>query len=138
MSPSLGVAIMMNNYFHDVATALLVASGFLIWVIVKRYDVTTKDTDTTEYFLRIYRSAINFAKFSLIWIIIGGVPRTLFYKEFEWANAVGKSQVPALIVKHILAFTFLGTGVFIWLKINNRVKNIKRRHAEALHHSVKR
>jgi hypothetical protein len=33
MSPSLGVLIMMNNYFHDVATALLAASGFVLWWI---------------------------------------------------------------------------------------------------------
>jgi uncharacterized membrane protein len=130
MNPSLGVFIMMNNYFHDVATALLAASGFVIWVIVKRYDLTAKASETTEYFLRIYRSATNFAKFSLIWIVIGGVPRTLFYKEFEWSNAVGKSQVPALIVKHILAFILVGTGVVLWIKINNKVKLIQKNSAD--------
>ena len=29
MSEELGVAIMMNNYFHDVATAMLLSSGFV-------------------------------------------------------------------------------------------------------------
>lgn len=127
MSPSLGVAIMMNNYFHDVATALLLASGSVIWVIMKRYETSSQSKDTTDYFLSIYRSAIYFAKFSLLWIIVGGIPRTYFYTEFEWANAAGKGQVPALIVKHILAFAFVGTGSYLWLKINRRVKAIRSR-----------
>ena len=117
--------IMMNNYFHDVATALLLASGFVIWIIMKRYEDSSKGRDTTEYFLSIYRSSIYFAKFSLLWIIIGGIPRTYFYTEFEWANAAGKGQVTALIVKHILAFIFLGLGSHLWIKVNRRVKEIK-------------
>lgn len=125
MSPILGVIIMMNNYFHDVATALLAASGFVIWIMVKRYDTSSKTPDITEYFLRIYKNSTRLVKFSLLWIIIGGIPRTIFYTEFEWANAAGKSQVPALIVKHILAFTFVGIGAHLWMKINRRVKGMK-------------
>ncbi|MBI5195827.1 MAG: hypothetical protein HZA10_05865 [Nitrospirae bacterium] len=126
MSPFLGVLIMMNNYFHDVATALLMASGIVVWVIVRRYDSAIKTKETTEYFLRIYNSATKLARFSLVWIIIGGVPRTIFYTEFEWANAAGKNQIPALLVKHVLAFVFVGIGAYIWLKINRRVKDIKK------------
>jgi len=120
---------MMNNYFHDVATALLMASGIVIWVIVRRYDSAIKTRETTEYFLRIYNSATKLVRFSLIWIIIGGVPRTIFYTEFEWANAAGKNQIPALLVKHVLAFAFVGIGAYIWLKINRRVNDIKK-HAD--------
>ncbi|MBI4710526.1 MAG: hypothetical protein HY759_05445 [Nitrospirae bacterium] len=126
MSPSLGVLIMMNNYFHDVATALLMASGIVIWVVVRRYNSAVKTRETTEYFLRIYNSATKLVQFSLVWIIIGGVPRTIFYTEFEWANAAGKNQIPALLVKHVLAFAFVGLGAYIWLKINRRVKDIKK------------
>jgi uncharacterized membrane protein len=125
MSPSLGVFIMMNNYFHDVATALLLASGVVIWVIVKRYNSTAKTQETTEYFLKIYRGITRLAWFSLVWIILGGIPRTIFYKDFEWANAVGKDQVPALVIKHILAFIFVGSGAYMWLKISKKIKEIK-------------
>ena len=125
MSPTIGIFIMMNNYFHDVATALLAASGFVLWFMVKRYDNSAKTKETTDYFLRIYKSTTKFAKFSLMWIIIGGIPRTIFYKDFEWANAAGKSQIPALIVKHILAFIFVGLGAYLWIKINRKVKRIK-------------
>jgi hypothetical protein len=124
MSPSLGVFIMMNNYFHDVATALLLASGITMWVIYRKLGAATEES-ATDYFLRLYQSITRLAKFSLVWIVIGGIPRTLAYREFEWANAVGKSQVPALIVKHILAFIFVGTGAYIWIKLSRRVREIK-------------
>ena len=37
-SPALGVAVMMNNYFHDVATATLMASALCLYAIVKVRD----------------------------------------------------------------------------------------------------
>ncbi len=124
MSPALGVVIMMNNYFHDVATALLAASGVTMWIIVKRYN-EVQDPTVTDYFLKVYDSMTRLARFALFWILIGGIPRTIAYKEFEWANAVGKHQVPALIVKHILAFTFVGTGAYMWIKLSRRIKEIR-------------
>lgn len=123
MSPGLGVIIMLNNYFHDVATALLAASGVTMWIVAKRYEMH-KNAETLSYFVNLYKGITKLAKFSLYWILIGGVPRTIFYKEFEWANAVGKNQVPALIAKHILAFIIVGTGAYLWIKLNKRIKQL--------------
>jgi hypothetical protein len=125
MSPTLGVIIMMNNYFHDVATALLLASGVVMWVVIRNYQEGASP-DTDRYFLRLYRSVTWLAKFSLLWIILGGIPRTIFYAEFEWANAAGKGQVTALIIKHILAFLFVGAGAHIWFKIWRKVKVLRK------------
>lgn len=124
MSPSLGVFIMMNNYFHDVATALLLASGIVMWVIVKRLE-GSEEKNVIRYFLSIYAGVTRLAKVSLVWILVGGIPRTIAYKEFEWANAVGKGQVPALIVKHILAFIFVGGGAYLWIKLSKRVRKVR-------------
>ena len=115
---------MMNNYFHDVATARLLACGLVMWVIVKRLG-NTEDEAVKRYFLQIYGGVTRLAKFSLLWILVGGIPRTLAYKEFEWANAVGKSQVPALIVKHVLAFIFVGGGAYLWIRLSRKVKEIR-------------
>lgn len=124
MNPALGIFIMMNNYFHDVATALLAASGITMWIIVRKYG-DNSDPDVADYFLRIYNSITKVARFAIYWIILGGIPRTIFYKDFEWANAVGENQVPAIIVKHILAFIFVGTGAYLWIKLSRRVKKIR-------------
>ena len=125
MSQGLGIIILMNNYFHDVATAMLLASGFIMWIFLKQYDSVSKHTETGEFFFKLYTSITKLAKFSLAWIIIGGIPRTIYYTEFEWANAAGKNQIPALVVKHILFFIIVGTGAHLWLKLNKRVKELK-------------
>ena len=124
MSETAGVILMMNNYFHDVATALLLASGIAIWVIYKKFGDSDKP-DVREYFLKLYDSMTFLVKFSFAWIILGGIPRTYFYTEFEWSHYAGKSQIPALIVKHILAFLFVGAGAYLWINIRKKVKEIK-------------
>lgn len=124
MSKTAGIMLMMNNYFHDVATALLLASGIAMWVIYKKFADTDK-IEVRDYFLRLYDSITLLARFSLAWIILGGIPRTYFYKEFEWAQYAGKGQIPALIVKHVLAFIFVGSGAYVWLKIRSKVKDIR-------------
>jgi hypothetical protein len=124
MSETAGVILMMNNYFHDVATALLLASGIAIWVIYKKFGDSDKP-DVREYFLKLYGSMTFLVKFSLAWIILGGIPRTYFYTEFEWSHYAGRSQIPALIVKHILAFLFVAAGAYLWINIRKKVKEIK-------------
>jgi len=124
MSEIRGVILMMNNYFHDVATALLLASAIAVWIVYRKFGDSDK-TGVREYFLRMYESLTFLAKFSLAWIIIGGIPRTYFYSEFEWSHYAGKSQVPALIVKHVLAFIFVSVGAYLWIKIRRKVKEIK-------------
>ena len=128
MSEIAGVALMMNNYFHDVATALLLASGIVMWIVYRKFGNST-NSGVQEYFLSLYRGITKLARFSLAWIILGGIPRTYFYTEFEWSHYAGKSQVPALLVKHVLAFAFVGSGVYIWLKIRKKVRELSARSA---------
>ena len=95
-----------------------------MWVMTKKLGHVTEEK-VINYFLHIYGKVTTLARISLAWIIIGGMPRTIYYKEFEWANAAGKNQIPALMVKHILFFIFVGTGAYIWIKLNRRVKELK-------------
>lgn len=127
ISPYLGVLIMMNNYFHDVATAMLLSSGVAIWVIMTRYDARPDRDEraVSEYFLSLYHSMTRVARFSLYWILLGGIPRTVFYRDFEWDKAVGYAQVPAIIVKHIFAFALVGAGVYVWIRMAKRAKAIE-------------
>jgi hypothetical protein len=124
MSETGGVILMMNNYFHDVATALLLASGIALWVIYKKFGESDKP-EVRDYFLRLYDSLTFLAKFSLAWILLGGIPRTYFYTEFEWSHYAGMSQIPALIVKHILAFIFVGAGAHIWIRIRKKAREVR-------------
>lgn len=123
MSQGHALLIMMNNYFHDVATALLLVSSVVVWVLFKKLGPNSAP-GVVLYFLKTYKVMTRLAWFSLAWIIVGGIPRTIFYRSFEWANAAGKGQVTALVAKHILAFAFVGGGAFMWLKLNRTVKRI--------------
>ncbi len=132
MSQELGIALMMNNYFHDVATALLLASAVALWAMLRRHD-PAGGPGAARYFLAIHRSMTRLARFSLAWIILGGIPRTIFYAEFEWANAAGRGQVAALLVKHLLAFAFVGGGVWLWLKLRRQVRTVQAGLAASTH-----
>lgn len=119
-SPGLGVAVMMNNYFHDVATALMLASAVALHAIVRVQDAMNSPT-ATLFFLKTHRQMVKFFKFSLWWIIIGGVPRTIFYVSFEWNHFADKQQVPALMVKHLLMAAAVIYGVRAWRRLKLKV-----------------
>jgi hypothetical protein len=124
ISPGLGVAIMMNNYFHDMATGLLVGSGFALHAIIgiqKRMNTP----ESTLFFLKTNQHMVKLFKFALWWVVLGGVPRTIFYTSFEWANAADKLQVPALMVKHVMMFTAVVWGVIAWRRMQQRVARLK-------------
>lgn len=123
-SPGLGVAVMMNNYFHDVATALMMASAVVLHAIVRIQDAMSTPT-ATIFFLKTHRQMVKFFKFSLWWIIIGGVPRTIFYASFEWNHFADKQQVPALMVKHLLMAAAVIYGIRAWRRLNIRVAGLR-------------
>jgi len=118
---------MMNNYLHDVATALLIASGYVIWVLWKSLDPAAGDS-AVHYFIRMYYRITKLALSSFVWILLFGIPRVIYYKEFEWSNMAGRGQVPALIAKHILAFTLVAVGAVLWIKVRGKVRALKERH----------
>ena len=124
MGAKLGVLLMMNNYLHDVATALLVTSGFVLWSMMRLLE-SAPAPQAGHYFLALYRRMTRLALFSLAWIVVGGVPRLLTYEAFEWANAAGKSQVPALLAKHVVAFSLVGGGVWVWRRLRRRAVELR-------------
>lgn len=124
IGPGLGVAIMMNNYFHDMATGLLVGSGFALHAII-RIQAYMNTTEATLFFLKTNRQMVKLFKFALWWVILGGIPRTIFYTSFEWANAADKLQIPALAVKHVMMFAAVVWGVVAWRRMQKKVALLK-------------
>jgi hypothetical protein len=116
ISPSLGIALMMNNYLHDVATALMAASAFCLFAMVKVQSGSAEQA-VTIFFLKCHRIMVGFFRIALCWIIIGGIPRTIFFTRFEWVNAAGKGQIPALAVKHIIMVILVVWGFWAWRRL---------------------
>jgi len=116
--------IMSISYSHDMATALLAASGAGLWMLDRRYpDAPTPGAEL--FFTRVFHGITRLAKYSLIWIVAAGVPRILFYRDYEWADAAGDLQVIAIIIKHIVMFLIVGTGLFYWAKLGRKARELK-------------
>ncbi len=114
------ILVMLNNYFHDLAVGILFANVLLTIILVRllrEYGMAA--SDLSEKFVRL-SSRITWG--SLAFIILGGIVRTVTYKSFEWAEAAGKGQVVALILKHIILVgcTVLGVGLQIRLSRTHR------------------
>ncbi|HEY5975818.1 MAG TPA: hypothetical protein VIU41_13855 [Geobacteraceae bacterium] len=124
ISPGLGVAIMFNNYAHDVATALLISSAFTLHSIA-RVQKALNNPVATLFFVKAYDMMTGLFRFALWWIILGGIPRTIFYTSFEWANAADKLQVPALAIKHVLLVTAVVWGIIAWRRLKRKVEGLR-------------
>jgi hypothetical protein len=127
MSAFFDIALMTNNYSHDIATAMLAVSGASLWIISRAYPAS-KTPAVDIYFVCINKSITRLAVFSLLWIVVAGVPRTIFYKQYEWYIEVGSLQIIAIIIKHVFMFTLVGMGLFYWAKVNKTVRRLKLKH----------
>ena len=122
MASALDIAIMINNYSHDIATAFLAVSGLSFWIIVKNYPMHSGGLE--GYFSISNKTIGRLGKYSLLWVLVAGVPRILSYKTHEWSSAAGELQVTAILIKHVVMFLLVGIGLFYWLKIRKRLKEI--------------
>lgn len=120
----MGVFVMMNNYFHDVATAMLLVASLLMMFLIREVE-RHGNIETKRLFVDLYPKMSHIIGGTIVFIVMAGIVRTFTYKEFEWANAVGNEQVPAIIVKHILVVLFLFFGFSGWLRVHRRVKTMK-------------
>lgn len=116
------IVIMLNNFLHDFVVALLF-SVFLTmhWIYKKsRSDPEKFDKGFAKYvFIQIKRLSY----YLWIFIIIGGVIRTINYREYEWLEAAGRDQIPALMLKHVLLVTFVIYGLIVQIRLNKIFKD---------------
>ena len=114
---------MTISYSHDIATALLAVSGAGLWMISAFYPAQ-EGPGTGRYFIAIYKNVTRLAKYSLWWILVAGVPRIIYYTEYEWTDRAGDLQVVAIIIKHIVMFLLVGTGLFFWARLGKKVRQL--------------
>lgn len=128
LGSALGAIITANNYLHDVATGLMLMSFGAIWLISRRL-LPDSGKRTAGLYLCLYDSVARIARFSLAWILIGGIPRTIYYTRLEWAPAVGETQVVAIVIKHVLVFALLGAGIYYWRLFKKQASLIRQEMA---------
>ena len=109
------ILIIINNYLHDVASAVLLSSAVILYVLGRQAE--RAGADEHRVFARAYPVLTRFAWGAIAWIIVGGIPRTIFFTRYEWDPAVIKGIVPALILKHVLMVAAIVIGAFMWWRM---------------------
>ncbi len=127
MNPGFSVPLMLNNYCHDVATAMLMASGVTMWAIMRRLK-NTENPEVLSLLMSLYRSISKIVLFSLIWIAAGAVPRILTFSTFEFADALADKRLPYLMTRHIVSFLLTVGGAYLWISLIRKIKEIKAGH----------
>ena len=121
----IGILVMMNNYFHDLAAGIVFVCGVTMFLMVKK----AAELDTRpakEIVTAVYPKLVHIIGGSIIFMLFAGTIRTFTYKEFEWANAVGNAQVPAIVVKHIILGGIFFYGIALWIKAHKKIKVMRK------------
>ncbi len=121
----ISVLVMLNNYFHDFATSLVVVSTFGMLSLIKFLEAKGGD-DSKNIILALYPKMVHMAGASVIFVFVAGIVRAFTYKEYEWNHAVQSGQVLALMVKHVILFILFGYGMYLWLKVHKKVVLIRK------------
>lgn len=119
----LPVVITLNNYLHDLATALLAASAVMMLGLLGALG-PRPSADVSAFVLRVYPKLTLLAKVSLVWILVGGVPRALYFSRVEWLAAWGNGIVTALAVKHVLMASVVIAGALGWRRLARRYEEL--------------
>lgn len=120
LSGPVKVLLIMNNYFHDVATAVLLSSAVVLWVLGTR--ARREGPEALGWFAGAFPVLSRFALGAIVWIVIGGIPRTIFFTQLEWDPAMQGGLVPALIVKHVLFVVAITAGGTMWWRLRSMLR----------------
>ena len=101
------IALMLANYFHDLAVAMLAASVIVIHLAGR---IMGEKTEAREILNRLVQGMSRVAWWSLGYVIVAGAVRAWFFMDFEWNPLVEKQgMLVALGFKHVL---LVGLTVF--------------------------
>lgn len=109
----MAVLVMLNNYLHDLATAVFAVSAFAAYFLLR----SGASRGCADVLRPVVSGILRVGFFALAWTLAGGMVRMLAYRKYEWIEAVGRAQVPALIVKHVILVALVTAGVITLLRV---------------------
>ena len=104
---------MISNYFHDLATALLASNIAVVYILGKILD---ENENKYQLMFGVFSKLSYITYGALAYIILAGIPRAIFFMEFEWNPAVGKGQIAALVIKHLFLISVTIFGLVVHRK----------------------
>ena len=124
-----GILVMLNNYFHDFATAMLVVTTYVM-VLIVRYASRSGAGDAARLAIALYPKMMHLTGATLVLLLMAGIVRSFTYSWFEWVGELGMAQIVLLGFKHVLMFSMVGYGIFVWVGVHKTVKAMKEEGGE--------
>lgn len=115
----MSILIIMNNYFHDVATAILLSAAVVMWVLGRQAE--RGSAEERAALAKFYPTLTKFAWGSLAWIVVGGIPRLIYFNTYD-LGALRDDLIPAIAVKHIVEFAAIGAGILLWRRVKRTIE----------------
>ena len=109
----MAILVMFSNYFHDLATAIFAVSAVTAYFLQRSLAMQTAPAAVQP----VVRGIQRMGYYSLAWTLLFGSIRGITYREYEWVEAAGRNQVPALVVKHVFLVALVITGVVFLYKL---------------------
>jgi len=111
----LAIVVMLNNYFHDLATAVFAVSALAAYLLQR----TVAMASVPEILRPVVTGLVKIGSYALLWTLLGGVIRALAYRRYEWVEAAGRGQVVALGLKHVILVSLVVLGIFVLHKVRH-------------------
>lgn len=119
-----GIFVMLNNYYHDFSTALIIVCTYAMALMV-RFAEREGAGLFRKKVPKIYPRMLHVTGGSLVLLFMAGIVRSFTYKWFEWVEVLGMGQIVVLIFKHVLMFGIVGYGIYVWVGLHKRIKAIR-------------
>ena len=127
MKHLIDVIITALNYSHDIATAFVVVSGLTIRTLSKRYP-SSGDADVERYYIRLYTSITAVMRVALVWVLVTGLPRIMYYKDYESPELAGDLQGMAVVAIYAVIIGLFCSGLAAWYQLAKKIKVMKMKH----------
>lgn len=121
----LGILVMLNNFYHDFASAILVVCTVLMFVSVK-YGESIASNDFNKFLAMLFPRLMHASVITLVLLLFAGVIRSFTYSWYEWVGDLGSTQIIVLIFKHVLMFSVTAYLIYIWIGVYNKIKIIRK------------
>lgn len=106
----LNIILMIANYFHDLAVAVMVSNILVVYYLGKKL---VGSENKEQHMKHVFSQLSKVTWIAFAFVIIWGAVRGYFFMEFEWNPAVGKGQVVALVIKHVILVALTVFGLVV-------------------------
>ena len=112
------ILVMLNNYFHDLSTAVFAVSAIAAWLVVRSRAMEKAPAAVRPLAAGLVKVGIA----SFVWTLLGGWIRGITYREYEWVDAAGRGQVPVLVLKHVILFSLVVAGIAVHYRVHHALQ----------------